>query len=497
MSTFDLPIITDDQEALDKLRVEGKLAWSGDDDLSVVRALGRRLPPNEVHAAADAFEAKMLVALEYAFAAARKSVDKVALLSALKLESRIAKRRAVLAALRPAPEALKAALGRTVPPVLERCYGAGGAAGVIRLGAVGRALGGPGSGNFGHAGRPGEVGGSSSSWSEGETIPKIDGFYIPPTSKESQILFHGTASANLESIRRNGLIPKGNAGADAGLLSTGYKERVQSFQIGDRDGSVFMAMDSKSAQNYARWALRVHPGSQAILLAIKVPSDVVGRGDEFDSQALRFNRSIPPEWIRVLNSDGSLKALKDGDVTVYAVVLCTSTDEEKLRSLRRDDSLVLKMKFDAKNEAAKKWARKHSGELVRQITKTTRQRIASAVVNALDGGSPRELYKSILKVIGDKDRADLIAKTELMDAANSGQREAWAQAVEEGLLTGLEMREWIATDDPSLCDHCDRLDGQLAELDGDYPDGGGIGPPLHPRCRCTEGISARRRTSHD
>jgi hypothetical protein len=129
-----------DQEALDKLRVEGKLAWSGDDDLSVVRALGRRLPPNEVHAAADAFEAKMLVALEYAFAAARKSVDKVALLSALKLESRIAKRRAVLAALRPAPEALKAALGRTVPPVLERCYGAGGAAGLTRLAAVGRTL---------------------------------------------------------------------------------------------------------------------------------------------------------------------------------------------------------------------------------------------------------------------------------------------------------------------------------------------------------------------
>jgi len=312
MSTFELPIIVDDQEALDKLRAEGKLAWAGDDDATVMRSLGRRLPPNEVHAAADAHEAKMVVALNYAFAAARKSIDKVALLSALKLDSRPAKRRALIAALRPVPAALEAALGRTVPPVLERCYGAGGAAGVTRLGAQARTL--------------------------------------------------------------------------------------------------------------------------------------------------------------------------------------AAIDDDALRTLRRESAPVFEMQFDAKSAAAIKWARKHSGELVRQITKTTRKRIAQAVVRALDGGSPRELYKDILQVIGDKERADLIARTELMDAANSGQREAWAQAVEEGLLTGLEMREWIATDDPSLCDHCDRLDGKLAELDGDYPDGGGIGPPLHPRCRCSEGISARRRS---
>lgn len=310
MSTFDLPIILDDQETLDKLREEGKLAWSGDDDPAVIRALGRRLPPNEVHAAADSFEAKMVVAVEHAFAVARRSVDKASLLNALKLDSRPVKRRALLAALSPAPKALEAALFRTVAPVLERCYRAGGEAGLARLGALTRTL-----------------------------------------------------------------------------------------------------------------------------------------------------------------------------------------EEADLRSLRRESTPTMTMKFDAKSEASKRWARKHSGELVRQITKTTRQRIAKAVVRALDGGSPRQLYKDILQVIGNKERADLIARTELMDAANSGQRESWAQAVEEGLLTGLEMREWIATDDPSLCDHCDRLDGKLAELDGDYPDGGGIGPPLHPRCRCTEGISARRRTS--
>lgn len=77
-----------------------------------------------------------------------------------------------------------------------------------------------------------------------------------------------------------------------------------------------------------------------------------------------------------------------------------------------------------------------------------------------------------------------------MAAANEGQRQAWDQAVDDGLLTGDERREWIATED--ACPECEALDGALADLDGEYPDEGGGGPPLHPNCRCTEGISAMR-----
>jgi hypothetical protein len=54
-------------------------------------------------------------------------------------------------------------------------------------------------------------------------------------------------------------------------------------------------------------------------------------------------------------------------------------------------------------------------------------------------------------LIGDPERAELIARTETMRASNEGQQEAWDQAVEEGLLTGNEQQEWIVTPDDRLC----------------------------------------------
>lgn len=51
-----------------------------------------------------------------------------------------------------------------------------------------RRLGGRGSGNFGHSGRPGEKGGSAS-------------------SEEGQVFYHGTSSKNAESISKEGLKP--------------------------------------------------------------------------------------------------------------------------------------------------------------------------------------------------------------------------------------------------------------------------------------------------
>jgi hypothetical protein len=86
-------------------------------------------------------------------------------------------------------------------------------------------------------------------------------------------------------------------------------------------------------------------------------------------------------------------------------------------------------------------------------------------------------------------RAWLIARTETMAALNEGQRQLWAQAGDE--LDGME-RTWLVTDDERLCELCAPLDGERADLEGQYPEGGGAGPPRHPNCRCTEGLVATR-----
>lgn len=144
--------------------------------------------------------------------------------------------------------------------------------------------------------------------------------------------------------------------------------------------------------------------------------------------------------------------------------------------------------FSEEDPDAAAWAEEHAAELVTGVSDTTRDAIHDLVVNMFDGqSSEAELADNLETLLGDDARADLIARTETMDAANSGQAEAWAQAVDAGLLTGDEQREWIASDDAVLCDQCDELNGETTGLEELFSDGSD-GPPAHPNCRCTEGL---------
>lgn len=154
----------------------------------------------------------------------------------------------------------------------------------------------------------------------------------------------------------------------------------------------------------------------------------------------------------------------------------------------RDERPRFRMRFDVNSPEAIAWADRHAGELIDNISETTREAISNAVAEALETGDLQGMFDEILDAVGDEDRAELIARTESMTAVNEGQRQAWRQAVDEGLLTGEEKRTWIATGDESTCPICSELDGMTADMDGEYPDPGGSGPPAHPRCRCTEGL---------
>lgn len=144
------------------------------------------------------------------------------------------------------------------------------------------------------------------------------------------------------------------------------------------------------------------------------------------------------------------------------------------------------MKFDATNPDVVRWAREHAVELAKNLGDTTEQDIKDVIARGLEEGNLDEVFDDVLNAVGDPDRAQLIARTEIMTAANEGQRQGWSQAVDDGLLPSDSQVAWIATTD--ACAECDDLDGETRDLDGAYPDPGGDGPPLHPNCRCTEGI---------
>ena len=183
--------------------------------------------------------------------------------------------------------------------------------------------------------------------------------------------------------------------------------------------------------------------------------------------------------------------------------------------------------FNMRNPLAIAYAKTSSAKLIKDISEDTRQAIRDILANAFQfGGSPAEQAKMLKDLIGltqrdqqllkqyrealiahglddatvqklvqemhDKklaNRAENIARTETIDAANEGQRLAWIQAKKDGLLTDDWFREWVVTPDDRLCPVCSAMEGQTSTIDGKFTsssNGSKIeGPTLHPRCRCT------------
>lgn len=158
-----------------------------------------------------------------------------------------------------------------------------------------------------------------------------------------------------------------------------------------------------------------------------------------------------------------------------------------------DPSISTDFVFDDTDPAAVEWVKQHAAELVQGISKTSRDDIRQLVEDAFtEHLTADELADEIENVIGDDARAETIARTETMKASNVGQQQAWDQAVEQGLLLGTEQQEWITTPDDKLCPICESLDGQTVGLDESFSDDSGDeydGPPAHPNCRCTVGLS--------
>jgi SPP1 gp7 family putative phage head morphogenesis protein len=188
-----------------------------------------------------------------------------------------------------------------------------------------------------------------------------------------------------------------------------------------------------------------------------------------------------------------------------------------------DDKKKIRFRFDGTNEDAVATAQKNAAKLVTAVSKETQRNIRSLVADAIaDGIPPYDAARMIVPMIGltsaqgqavrkyrrelidgglsldktnekvDKyadellaQRGETIARTEIMDALNAGQDEAWQQAQDEGLLSDNATKEWIVTDDDLLCEECAAMDGKTVPIGDDFPEGD---PPLHPRCRCTTAI---------
>lgn len=187
-------------------------------------------------------------------------------------------------------------------------------------------------------------------------------------------------------------------------------------------------------------------------------------------------------------------------------------------------STVGEVPWNVVNPLAQSWAEEAGAELVGGVTDGVKETLRQILGDALEQGwsaavTARQVRQVIgltsgqatavsnfaAKLIGQgvaadsvqrrsdayaaaqlRYRSQTIARTELMTASNVGQRGLWNAAKANGLLDSESFeRKWILTDDDRLCDDCEPYDDVTVSFDDEFDDGD---PPLHPNCRCTEGI---------
>jgi len=136
------------------------------------------------------------------------------------------------------------------------------------------------------------------------------------------------------------------------------------------------------------------------------------------------------------------------------------------------------------NTRASNWAARYGGELIKNITETTRRAVQEAIAAFFDTGMTRADLEARLARIFSPVRAEMIAITEVTRAAAEGEIEVGQELAKAGILmTAI----WNTRNDELVCPICGPLNQQPAT---GYTEGrrpywnDNLTVPAHPRCRC-------------
>lgn len=184
--------------------------------------------------------------------------------------------------------------------------------------------------------------------------------------------------------------------------------------------------------------------------------------------------------------------------------------------------------MDVIDPAAIAYAEVRTGEMIREITESTKNSVRALTAKSLTGSltvdqlgrklrdyiplrteqvAQLEKYQAnqFTRLIADgrtidkaseisnkltstlakrklKQRTETIARTELVTAANKGRYAGWEAMHSQGAIDDRSVKEWIAGS--GACPRCQALDGMLAPWNGAFPNGMDM-PPDHPACRCS------------
>lgn len=138
------------------------------------------------------------------------------------------------------------------------------------------------------------------------------------------------------------------------------------------------------------------------------------------------------------------------------------------------------LEFTTLDEAIMAAARKHTAQLVSNVTETSRKLIRESVAKSIDLGETSDFATvRLMNVIDNPIRAQLIAQTEPVNAYQTGLKHYAKQ-------TGAKQKTWDGL--RGACQICSPLIGATLEIDELFQlaNGKEIDRPAgHPRCRCS------------
>lgn len=198
--------------------------------------------------------------------------------------------------------------------------------------------------------------------------------------------------------------------------------------------------------------------------------------------------------------------------------------QDGARQLRK---VNVEIRFDHMDPHAATYARRASSRLITHINESQREAVRNLVETSVaTGRTVQDIARDIRNVVGLRpdqvdslgkfrerisqreglsvdqiegkvrryadallrQRGELIARTEVLSAANNGQVETWMEARRAGLIDQTFGKEWVVTPDELLCPICESLDNQVVGLteqfESDEADAVAH-PPAHPQCRCS------------
>lgn len=184
------------------------------------------------------------------------------------------------------------------------------------------------------------------------------------------------------------------------------------------------------------------------------------------------------------------------------------------------------VKFDLRSPEAEKWISDYAADQIKYIDATNRQAIRQIKLRAQQEGlslgeqaneikqnigllpqhvvAVENYEKSLLDSGMDSDiadsmadkyaakllryRANMIGRTEGMDAVNNGRRMSNEDAVDRGIIDPDEIQqEWVVSGLDNMCEHCKAMNGQQVPVGEPFETDEGEEidcPPLHPHCTC-------------